>query len=61
MARNIELVDPPRLTPGEKLREAIRLQALGVAMKRAALRREDPDASEAEIDERLFRWRARLE
>lgn len=55
------LVEPPVLSPAEKLRAALELQVVGVALKRRALRRAHPEASDEELNERLFRWRARLE
>lgn len=39
-----------------RLRTALDLADSGIQMRRAQLRRQYPDASEAEIDERLGRW-----
>lgn len=56
--RAIALEPAPELTPTERLRVAGELHELGRAIKRQALRRADPGASEAEIDARLFAWLA---
>jgi hypothetical protein len=40
----------------ERLRTALDLFDTGVRMRRAALKRELPHASEAEIDQRLAAW-----
>ena len=58
--RSLELVEEPELTPADKLRAALELAEFGFAMKRAALRRQHPEATEDEVEELLFRWKARL-
>jgi hypothetical protein len=42
--------------PSVKLREALEAMELGIGIKRASLRRRDPNASEAELAERLSAW-----
>jgi hypothetical protein len=42
--------------PGEKLRQALELMQLGIALKRRRLRAAEPGASEEEIDARLLAW-----
>ena len=44
--------------PGEKLRQALEMMRVGIEMKRARLRADDPQASEAEIQQRLWAWLA---
>jgi hypothetical protein len=44
------------LEPSEKLRIALELYESGVAMMRETLKRENPEESEAQIEERLRRW-----
>jgi hypothetical protein len=44
------------LTPAAKLRLALALFESGVAMMRQKLRRDHPDASEAEVDRLLTAW-----
>ena len=43
-------------SPEQKLAQAIELMETGIRLKRAALRRALPEASETEIDEALERW-----
>ena len=45
--------------PGEKLRVALEMSDFGIRLQRENLRRRNPDVSEAEIDELLWRWLAR--
>lgn len=46
-----------RTTPvGQKLRQALELMELGIALRRRKLRAAAPDASEEEIDARLLLW-----
>lgn len=47
---------PPRETPADRLRIALDLFELGVTMMRQKLRREAPEATEQEIEERLKTW-----
>ena len=42
--------------PGEKLRQALQLMELGIALQRRKLRAADSAASEEEIDARLLAW-----
>jgi hypothetical protein len=44
--------------PAVKLREALEAMDLGIGIKRASLRRRDPNASETELRERLRAWLA---
>jgi hypothetical protein len=44
--------------PGEKLRQALEMMRVGIEMKRARLRAEDPLASDAQIQQRLWAWLA---
>ncbi|MGE0462143.1 MAG: hypothetical protein AB7Q16_12305 [Vicinamibacterales bacterium] len=48
------VTDEQRLV--ERFRTTLDLWAAGVALRRQAIRREHPDASEAEIELRLARW-----
>ena len=48
-------------SPVAKLAQAIELMETGLRLKRAALRRALPDASEVEIDEAFERWLTRDE
>jgi hypothetical protein len=48
-----------RMPLEERARLALSAMRTGIKLKRAALRQRFPDASEAEIDERLRRWLAR--
>ncbi len=45
-----------REAAARRLRLALEMYEAGVAMRRRTLRREDPDASEREIAERLNAW-----
>lgn len=57
MARTpLELSDPPELTPSQKLRLAIEMAEQGIAMKRRTLRRQRPEATDAEVDALLQAW-----
>lgn len=42
--------------PGEKLRQALELMELGIALQRRKLQAAAPTASDAEIDARLLAW-----
>ena len=44
------------LTPAEKLAQALDLMSMGIALKRANLRREHPDADESEIERLWSAW-----
>lgn len=48
--------DPGMDPVEERMRSAIQLRELTIAMRREALKREHPRASEVEIEERLRRW-----
>ena len=52
----LDLADPPRLTPADKLRLAIEMAEQGIAMKRRSLAREHPDADEEAVDRMLRAW-----
>ncbi|MBN1655551.1 MAG: hypothetical protein JXA30_17420 [Deltaproteobacteria bacterium] len=43
-------------SPGEKLAQALEIFETGVRLKRAALKKSRPDASEAEIDRYIEQW-----
>ena len=45
-----------RLTPAEKLEQALEVMRTGIRLKRLALCRQYPEADEAEIDQRLAEW-----
>lgn len=47
-----------RLSPAEKLAQALETMRSGIRMKRLMLRRQYPDANESEIDRRLAEWLA---
>jgi hypothetical protein len=46
----------PDSPPARRLRLAFELHEAGVALKRQTLRRQHPEAAEAEIDAILARW-----
>ncbi len=48
--------DVAALSPGERFRIAMDLFQAGVEMKRQNLKREDPHATEEQIEERLLAW-----
>jgi len=56
--RDLQLASPPVLSPAQKLRVALEMADQGIAMKRRSLRRADPSASDAQIEERLWDWLA---
>ena len=45
-----------RTPPARKLEQALDMMKAGIRLKRSALRRNFPDASEAEVDQRLADW-----
>lgn len=45
-----------QLAPAEKLRQALDMMRAGIRLKRSSLRRQFPDADDAEIDSRLAEW-----
>ncbi len=45
-----------RLSPAEKLAQALETMRAGIRLKRAALRHKFPRADEAELDRRLAEW-----
>jgi hypothetical protein len=47
-----------RLTPAEKLAQALEVMRTGIRLKRRTLCRQYPEADEAEIDRRLAEWLA---
>ncbi len=47
-----------KLTPAEKLEQALEVMRTGIRLKRLTLRRQCPEADEAEIDRRLAQWLA---
>lgn len=54
--RPLPLSELPKLTPSEKLRIAMELAEVGYEMMREKLRREHPDESDEQIQERLTAW-----
>ena len=44
------------LTPSAKLAQALDMMRTGIRLKRSALRRQYPEAEEADIDRRLAAW-----
>jgi len=53
---SIRSTDNPALTVAAKLRVAVDLCESGMDLQRERLRRASPDASDAEIQERLVAW-----
>lgn len=49
----------PEPTPKERFARAMELYDLGCAMMRAKLRREHPEETDAQIEERFQRWHAK--
>jgi hypothetical protein len=45
-----------QLDPAEKLRQALDVMRAGIRLKRSTLRRQFPDAADAEVDHRLAEW-----
>jgi hypothetical protein len=45
-----------KLTPSEKLVQALELMAAGIRLKRSSFRRRFPTASEEEIDRLVVEW-----
>lgn len=45
-----------RLNPAEKLVQALEVMRAGIRLKRSALRRQFPEADQAEVDRRLAEW-----
>ena len=45
-----------RLNPAEKLAQALEVMRAGIRIKRSALRRQFPEADEADVDRRLAEW-----
>ena len=45
-----------QLEPAEKLRQALDVMRAGIRLKRSALRRQQPEADEAEVVRRLTEW-----
>ena len=45
-----------QLAPAEKLRQALDMMRAGIRLKRSSLRRQFPEADDAEIDRRLAEW-----
>lgn len=54
--RQADLEEARSTPPGTKLRQALELMELGIAIQRRKLRAADREASESEIDERLLAW-----
>ncbi len=44
------------LTPADKLAQAFEMNAAGIRLKRAALRLQHPDATDAEIEAMVTAW-----
>jgi hypothetical protein len=49
-------VDARRLGPAEKLLQALEVMRAGIRLKRSTLRRQFPEADEADVDLRLAEW-----
>jgi hypothetical protein len=45
-----------RLNPAEKLLQALEVMRTGIRLKRSTLRRQLPEADEADVDRRLAEW-----
>ncbi|HSU38103.1 MAG TPA: hypothetical protein VLJ38_01015 [Polyangiaceae bacterium] len=45
-----------RLDPAEKLMQALEIMRAGIRLKRSTLRRQFPEADEADVDRRLAEW-----
>jgi len=45
-----------RLSPAEKLVQALEVMRAGIRLKRSTLRRQFPEADQAEVDRRLAEW-----
>ena len=56
-----EIAHARQATPEARLLEALQVMADGFEVKRASLRLRFPLASEAEIEERLWRWASRAD
>lgn len=48
-----------RLSPAEKLEQALDAMRTGIRLKRSSLRQNHPHADESEIDSRLAEWLSR--
>jgi hypothetical protein len=48
-----------KLSPAEKLDQALDAMRAGIRLKRSSLRRNHPHADESEIDSRLAEWLSR--
>jgi len=57
--RHDDLERARRTPPEERAMQALELMRTGIRLKRIALRERFPEASEAEIEQRLRRWLAR--
>lgn len=44
------------LTPAQKLSQALELMSLGLRLKRETLRRDNPDATDAEVERLYLAW-----
>jgi len=49
-------VDARRLSPAEKLLQALEVMRAGIRLKRSTLRRQFPEADEDDVDLRLAEW-----
>ncbi len=57
MSRLTDLIEPlTERSPSEKLRAALDLHVTGVEMMRCRLRREDPGADDATLEQRVTAW-----
>jgi hypothetical protein len=45
-----------RLTPAEKLAQALEVMRAGIRLKRSTLHRQFPEADDADLDRRLAEW-----
>lgn len=59
LGQALDALPAPKLSPREKLLQALAMYDEGVAMQRLALRRRFPEHSEPEVDAKLAAWLAR--
>jgi hypothetical protein len=55
-AHDRDLAAVPTPTAAEKLMQALELMDVGLRLKRAALARQHPDSSEAELEQLFRQW-----
>ncbi len=54
--REQDILEAERERPEVKLRQALEMMALGLKLKRASLREQNPDASEEELQRLFEQW-----